>query len=114
MESDLQFALELTVTGMGLVFLLLALLWGLISLLLRLDRSPAPAPRTAPAAAERDTSLPADLMAAITVAVLTHRAERRKEAGAEVRSVAPGVAPSRWLVIGRTRQTRRWQPRRPV
>jgi Na+-transporting methylmalonyl-CoA/oxaloacetate decarboxylase gamma subunit len=34
--------LTLTVMGMGLVFLLLALLWGLLTLLLRLDREPTP------------------------------------------------------------------------
>ena len=31
---------NLTVLGMGLVFLLLALLWGLLVLMLRLDREP--------------------------------------------------------------------------
>lgn len=113
MESVYQFALQLTVTGIGLVFLLLGLLWGLIALLLRLDRpaaGPVPSPALdLPAPSE---SLSPDLGAAILIAVLSHRAERRKEAGPEVRSRAPGSQPSRWLMAGRTRQNQSWQPRR--
>ena len=33
--------IQLTIYGMGLVFLLLIALWGMMSLLLRLDRPPA-------------------------------------------------------------------------
>lgn len=36
----LGFGLQITVLGMGLVFLLLAVLWGLLTLLLRLDNAP--------------------------------------------------------------------------
>ena len=35
--------IQLTIYGMGLVFLLLMALWGMMSLLLRLDRPPAAA-----------------------------------------------------------------------
>ena len=39
--ENLGWGLQMTVLGMGLVFALLALLWGLLTLMLRLDVSPA-------------------------------------------------------------------------
>ena len=39
--DNLSWGLQITVLGMGLVFGLLALLWGLLTLVQRLDREPA-------------------------------------------------------------------------
>lgn len=140
--ENLAWGLQMTVLGMGLVFGLLALLWGLLALVLRLDKEapalpvadqpPAPAAAAvdeaaaasgagsgggAPAAVVAPTAavdgLEADLVAAITVAVLTHRAVRRREAAPVMRSYWPGsmLYASRWVAIGRSRQNHSWQRR---
>ena len=41
--DNLSWGLQITVLGMGLVFGLLALLWGLLTLVQRFDREPAAA-----------------------------------------------------------------------
>ena len=110
MVDDWIFALQLTVIGIGMVFLVAILLWAVISLLLRWDRS-EPAPRPAAASAPPSGPNP-ELLAAITVAVMTHRKLRRKEAAPEMRSQPPGTELSRWLAVGRARQSQGWQPRR--
>ncbi len=117
MIESLKIGVQLTVLGMGLVFLVLALLWGLTALMLRLDRAPAEARvGTTSAAEEREpdgeAGLDPDLIAAISVAVLTHQAVRRKQAAPAMRSHRPGELPSRWVGAGRTRQTRSWTPSR--
>ena len=119
---------------MGLVFALLALLWGLLTVMLRLDVAPADrgpdAPSGAlptragrrPAALRRMRALrtaatadgmAADLVAAIMVAVLTHRAVRRREAAPVMRSYWPGslLYASRWVATGRARQNHSWHRR---
>lgn len=118
--ENLSFGFTITIIGMSLVFGLLTLLWGLLALLGRFDRTPAeepeaeeaPAPVAAvPAAA---SGLDAETLAAITIALLTHTVARRRQAAPEMRSTQPGsqIYASRWLAAGRTRQTRSWQPRR--
>ncbi|MFZ2494091.1 MAG: OadG family protein [Thermoanaerobaculia bacterium] len=120
--ENLSFGLSTTVVGMGLVFGLLALLWGMLSLLGRLDSTPPadeaaseevapPATSALPAAAP---GLEPDALAAVTIALLTHTLARRRQAAPEMRSTQPGsqIYASRWLAAGRTRQTRSWQPRR--
>lgn len=124
--------IELTLYGMGLVFLLLAVLWGLIALLVRLDNPPAavedtsevPADAIARAAAQRAEPHPAssaavrraqpspnpELIAAIVIACRAHRMVRRKQAAPELRTHEPGSLPSRWVGSGRTRQNRSWAP----
>lgn len=127
--DNLLWGLEMTVLGMGLVFALLALLWGLLTLVLRLDKVPPqdapatgqPEPRTeiaAPAAAATSgpvtvQGMDAGLVAAILVATLTHRAVRRREAAPEMRSYWPGslLYASRWVGAGRAQQNRSWQRR---
>lgn len=115
--------LQLTVYGMGLVFLLLLLLWGVMSLLLRLDRPPAAAPGPAVAAetaagsnlgklGRAVESLTPEKVSAIAIAVLLHRSLRRKQAAPAMRTHWPGTLPSRWVVAGRTRQTQDWHPHR--
>ena len=105
--------LNLTVLGMGLIFLLLALLWGLLVLMLRLDREP---PSEADDAGQRRAGparLAPELLTAISIAVLTHRSVLRKQAAPSMRSFWPGsiLFASRWVAAGRHRQTQNWHPR---
>ena len=103
--ENLGWGLQMTVLGMGLVFLLLALLWGLLTLVLALDRTP----ETALTSHEgKQTDLPADLVAAISIAVLKHRSTLRLARGSTANE---DTAASRWVATGRTRQNASWQPR---
>ena len=112
--SDLIWGLQMTGLGMGLVFALLATLWGLLALVQRLDRVPAE-PMAGAAVAAREPAAAAgldkDLVAAIAVATLAHRALLRREAAPVMRSYWPGslLYASRWIAAGRTRQSRSWQ-----
>ena len=104
--------LNLTVLGMGLIFLLLALLWGLLVLMLRMDRE---SPSDADAAGQRRAGparLAPELLTAISIAVLTHRSVLRKQAAPAMRSFWPGsiLFASRWVAAGRHRQTQNWHP----
>lgn len=101
---------ELTVYGMGLVFLLLALLWGTVSWLVRLDQAATAAPALDAAAARRAPRLSPDVLAAVVIACRAHRMARRKQAAPEMRMHEPGALPSRWVGTGRTRQNRSWAP----
>jgi Na+-transporting methylmalonyl-CoA/oxaloacetate decarboxylase gamma subunit len=113
---------ELTLYGMGLVFLLLALLWGLIAALVRLDQpaaqvaAPAGSPQAheesaaGAAAAEDRFVLTPEVLAAVVIACRAHRMTRRKQAAPEMRTHEPGSLPSRWVGSGRTRQNRSWAP----
>jgi len=109
--DNLGWGLQMTVLGMGLVFGLLAALWGVLTLVLRLDRPPpAPAGRADPPPA---SALDPELVAAIAVAVLTHKMIRRRQAAPAMRSYWPGslLYASRWVATGRGRQNRSWQRR---
>ncbi len=118
--GDLPWGLQMTAVGMGLVFGLLALLWGLLALALRLDKpEPEPAVEPVPAVqvqAEDPGLAPPDaaLLAAITAAVLAHSRARRAEAAPLMRAHWPGslLHASRWVAAGRTRQTHSWHRRR--
>ena len=131
--ENLGWGLQMTVLGMGLVFALLALLWGLLTVMLRLDVTPADrgpdaradvagargegaagdATNAGVATAVTADGMSADLVAAIMVAVLTHRAERRREAAPVMRIYWPGslLYASRWVATGRSRQNHSWQRR---
>jgi Na+-transporting methylmalonyl-CoA/oxaloacetate decarboxylase gamma subunit len=128
--DNLSWGLQMTALGMGLVFALLALLWGLLALMLKFD--PAPAQQVTPHAAMREAEriaalagtavgaqvpvvptvngMDADLVAAIMVAVLRHKTVRRREAAPAMRSYWPGslLYASRWVASGRARQNRGW------
>jgi Na+-transporting methylmalonyl-CoA/oxaloacetate decarboxylase gamma subunit len=122
--DNLGWGLQMTVLGMGLVFALLALLWGLLRLMLWLDQPPAPAAAAEPAApiaeaiavvgatatTSADEGLDPELVAAIVVATMTHRAVRRREAAPVMRSYWPGslLYASRWVGAGRSRQNQSW------
>jgi sodium pump decarboxylase gamma subunit len=122
--TNLGWGLQMTVLGMGLVFAVLVLLWGLLRLVLYLEdrgavaadavsHPPAePAPVTDVADALVDGMDP-DLVAAITAAVVAHRAVRRREAAPSMRTFWPGslIHASRWVGSGRVRQNRSYQRR---
>ena len=124
--ENLDWGLQTTLLGMGLVFAMLALLWGLLVLLLRLDepaRSPLQPPVPAPGDVAPADGVPAAgapgmpdpaLRAAITVAVLWHRQVLRGEAAPAVRLHPPGALlhASRWVDAGRVRQNRVWRRNR--
>jgi Na+-transporting methylmalonyl-CoA/oxaloacetate decarboxylase gamma subunit len=131
--ANLGWGLQISALGMGLVFGLLALLWGLLHLVLRFDRAPAEAASggTPMAKAERIAAvaddaigaqvpvmptvngMDADLVAAIVVAALAHEAVGRREATPVMRSYWPGslLYASRWVASGRMRQNGTWQRR---
>jgi Na+-transporting methylmalonyl-CoA/oxaloacetate decarboxylase gamma subunit len=131
--ENLGWGFQMTVLGMGLVFALLALLWGLLMLVLVLDKEPkapvsaqethAEAERIAAVAddavgaqtPERPTvnGMPADLVAAIMVATMKHKLTLRRQAAPLMRSYWPGsqLFASRWVATGRARQNNTWQPR---
>ena len=133
--EHLGWGLEMTVLGMGLVFALLALLWLLLTIVLKLDKEDEPEEELSPQAAtveaeriaaiaddavgaqtpERPTvnGMPADLVAAILVATHKHRKSMRRQAAPLVRTVWPGsqLFASRWLATGRAQQNNNWQPR---
>ena len=132
--DDLVFGLRTTVLGMTFVFLILAIVWGLLNLLMRLDTrlasrgtagmgdAPGPATPSAaphePAPGVRPVGVPADLdpalVAAVTIAVLRHEEARRLQAAPAMRSYWPGslLFASRWVSAGRTRQGQSWRRRR--
>lgn len=118
--ENLSWGLQMSALGMGLVFALLASLWGLLVLVLRFDRVPVDAPQIAPAgepatsedlSASADDAIDPDLVAAIVVATLTHKTVRRREAAPVMRIYWPGsqLFASRWVAVGRSRQNRTWQ-----
>jgi Na+-transporting methylmalonyl-CoA/oxaloacetate decarboxylase gamma subunit len=112
--ENLGWGLQMTVLGMGLVFALLAALWGLLTLLLRFDAAPVSDMKRDEKASSRSPGVDADVVAAITVAVLTHKAVRRRQAAPAMRSYWPGslLYASRWVATGRARQNRSWRPGR--
>ena len=119
--ENLSWGLSMTAVGMGLVFAMLALLWGLLTLVLRLDRPVAAATASqdaaAPASASPDSApddgIAPEVIAAITIATLAHVSARRREAAPLMRSYWPGslLFASRWVATGRARQNRIWQRR---
>lgn len=131
--ENMAWGLQMTVLGMGLVFALLALLWGLLTLVLVLDKAPSTpvTEKESIAEAERIASvaddavgaqirivptvngMPADLVAAIMIATLRHKTELRRQAAPFMRSYWPGsqLFASRWVAAGRARQNYTWQPR---
>ena len=133
--ENIGWGLQMTVLGMGLVFALLALLWLLLTIVLKLDKEDEPEEELSPQAAtveaeriaaiaddavgaqtpERPTvnGMPADLVAAILVATHKHRKSMRRQAAPLVRTVWPGsqIFASRWLATGRAQQNNNWQPR---
>jgi Na+-transporting methylmalonyl-CoA/oxaloacetate decarboxylase gamma subunit len=137
--ENIGWGLEMTVLGMGLVFSMLALLWVLLTVVLKLDKeekepeeateqeaseATVTAEQTAVTAdnaegapaPQRPTTingLSADLVLAILIATHKHRQTMRRQAAPLARTVWPGsqLFASRWLATGRAQQTNNWQPR---
>jgi len=111
--DSLGIGLQLTIYGMGLVFLLLALMAVLLKFLLMSDSAKAEVPAGKEQPPPRATApIDYDAMAAIIVAVTTHRALRRKEAAPVMREHLPGTIPSRWVTVGRSLENTSWHPGR--
>jgi Na+-transporting methylmalonyl-CoA/oxaloacetate decarboxylase gamma subunit len=119
--DNLAWGLQITVVGMGLVFSLLALLWGLLTLVLRLDKVPAapalapesmPTPTVAaPSAGPDAAGVDPAMVAAMALAISLHRSRQRGSAEPHMRMHWPGslLYASRWVAAGRARQTRSWR-----
>jgi Na+-transporting methylmalonyl-CoA/oxaloacetate decarboxylase gamma subunit len=111
--NDLGFGLSVTVAGLAIVFGLLTVLWLLLSLALRLDRGPSAATAPPERRPDRAASSPLDprLVAAISIAVLRHAEERRRQAAPAMRSHTPGslLFASHWVGAGRVRQGQPWR-----
>lgn len=103
---------QITVLGMGLVFLLLAVMALLIVVLLRLDKGEPVAEKRQEPASILPAGLDADTIAAIMIAVAKHRAVRRKAAAPMMRTHRPGSIPSNWVTVGRGLQNTSWHPGR--
>jgi Na+-transporting methylmalonyl-CoA/oxaloacetate decarboxylase gamma subunit len=127
--DDLLFGLRTALLGMAIVFSVLAIVWGLLTVLMKLDARTAAKAGAAPAAptagpTARSTpvvhlaGLPAGvdpkLVAAITIAILRHEEARRLQAAHAMRTYWPGslLFASRWVAAGRTRQGQSWRRRR--
>jgi hypothetical protein len=118
--DDLAFGLRTAAVGIAIVFGLLAALWLLLELALRIERgasSEADGPRP-PAGATGEARTAGDgrppdaaRIAAIALAVERHVDERRRQAAPAMRAYWPGslLYASRWVAAGRTRQNRAWQ-----
>lgn len=118
--ENMAWGLQITVLGMGLVFTLLALLWGLLTLVLLLDRkSEAPVDSPAADAVGEQTPEPAmaadvppERVAAIVIATLKHRqALRRTTQSPSVDTPESARTISPWLAAGRVLQNTQWQAR---
>jgi sodium pump decarboxylase gamma subunit len=133
--DDLLFGLRTAVLGMAIVFSVLAIVWALLTVLMKLDARTAataaakravattvssaagttPVPGTVPAVRLVGADgLDPKLVAAITVAILRHEEARRLQAAPAMRTYWPGslLFASRWVAAGRTRQGQSWRRRR--
>ena len=116
MSDDLLFGFTLMIFGMGLVFLILAMLWGVIAIFQQIDRrvlarEEEKAEQAAAAAARANASadIPPDLMAAIMVALDQYRHELKR--GASTPRRRPPLAEikqgqARGVAVGRSYQLR--------
>ena len=132
--DDLLFGLRTAALGMAVVFSVLAIVWALLTVLMKLDArtaAKAAARPVATTASHAAGSAPAPgsvsavrlvgadgvdpkLVAAITVAILRHEEARRLQAAPAMRTYWPGslLFASRWVAAGRTRQGQSWRRRR--
>lgn len=127
MNADLAWGLQMTVIGMGTVFLLLIVLMLILMGFTRLDRPPKEDPAVDAAAltgADDDTGEPADtrsvavtetdgldpdILAAIAVAVLAEDDRHRQPALAT--GSTPGAPQSHWVAVGRAQAIQPWRRR---
>ncbi len=115
MNADVRFGLSLMLYGMGLVFLILALLWVVITLFQRIDRAlrPAAAPETAPESPTPPESRPQPAeLAAMAAAIHRFRQEQAQPPAPPLTAPPPRGSSERWLLAGRARQLRPYMPSR--
>ncbi|MDR1431451.1 MAG: OadG family protein [Propionibacteriaceae bacterium] len=113
---DIGFGLWMTAAGMGTVFALLILLWGLLWLIGWIDqrslRRAATQSVPAPAAVQVESAeeFSPDEIAAITVAVLAYTQADKPSRSLPPRVHEPGshLFASRWVAAGRTFQHQLW------
>jgi Na+-transporting methylmalonyl-CoA/oxaloacetate decarboxylase gamma subunit len=108
-------AFTITIVGIGLVFITLLLLWGVMALLMRLLQVRAAPHGTKVAALVSSADTPDDYnakVAAVIVALDLYQTDLRREAAPAVREHQPGTLPSRWVAIGRGRQVASREPER--
>jgi len=115
---SLAVGLQLTLYGTGLVFLVLAFLWGVMWALLRLDSGEGfstekEAVLEPQEEAKAEPILPPEEQVAIVMAVLTHMRQRSEGARGTSREKSVGRMPASWEMAGRLRQMRLWRTRRP-
>lgn len=126
--DNIAFGLWMTVMGMGTVFLLLVLLMLVLQGIGRLDQR-GKRPHAVPPPAEADEEdaddlfadsepaapgeLTPELLAAISIAVITHARVRRGQAAPAMRDAQPGshLFASRWVSVGRSYQNQPWKTR---
>jgi len=113
MTQDLQFGILLMVMGMGLVFLILAMLWGAIAIFQQIDRrvlakEEEKARLAAQAEARAEADIPPDLMAAILVALDRYRQDEALCGVSLPPRYTPEIEPgqARWVAVGRAYQLR--------
>ncbi len=114
MIENLQFGALLMVVGMAMVFIILAMLWGIIALFQQIDRRmfAREEARAQKAAAPTEEPSP-ELLAAIAVAVHRYRLE-----AAQPERMGPRVpkrlepSQARWVAVGRAYQLRQNLPPR--
>ncbi len=115
MNEALQTGLYLTVAGMGLVFFVLAMLWGLITLLLKFDEEPKPeisAEASVAPLPEADGVLSSETVAAISTAVQAYKTDRRLGAATNAPAYSKRESVDYWSMAGRANQQSDWHPRR--
>ena len=110
--EHLDWGLKMTVLGMGLVFALLALLWGLLIVVLALDKEEVETESDDEEAAVEPQvavgGIAADLVSAIVVATLKHKNALRGGSTSIMQTTCASNQPSPWAAAGRARQTNNW------
>ncbi|MFZ1410822.1 MAG: OadG family protein [Micropruina sp.] len=114
--DNIGFGLWMTLMGMGTVFLLLVLLMLTLYAIGRLDQrgkrtSPTPRHNVSEPEPTAPDELTPELIAAISIAVITHARVRRGQAAPAMRQVQPGsqLFASRWVSVGRSYQNQPWK-----
>jgi len=110
--SDLNFGLMLMLFGMGLVFLILALLWGVIAIFQQIDRRVLAKEDEKPRRAAATAAPPApDLPSALIAAILVALDRYQQEAAGQIEpargpSIQVASGQPRWVAVGRSYQLR--------
>ena len=115
MNEALQTGLYLTVAGMGLVFFVLAMLWGLITLMLKFDEESKPeisAETSVTVLPEADGVLNLEVVAAISAAVQAYKTDRRLRGATNAPAYSERENVDYWSMAGRAHQQSDWHPRR--